>query len=291
MEIITLQKAKQGREGIYQDKKIVLLDDLRHIDKTLEGSVMVDCFLLTLVKKGHAVIQLNDFTCEMRENDLFACLPRTVSEKTMISPDFDAYIFLASPEYAGEVLKQTQLTFSLPLLEKVNTVLHLNDSEVSVISGLYNLLHTLYQMAPTHNNSLAIESLLHSFVYKCVDIFESHEKTSSPRSLSSAENILSDFLFMLHKPGVPFLSVSEYAEQLHITPKYFTSVCKKVAGKSANKIIEEMIISSAKMMLRNKRLSIKQVALQLGFANQSHFGVFFRRHTGISPQQFRQTPE
>jgi AraC-like DNA-binding protein len=41
-------------------------------------------------------------------------------------------------------------------------------------------------------------------------------------------------------------------------------------------------------MMRDNSVSIKQIADTLNFTNQSHFGTFFRRHVGMSPQQFRQ---
>jgi AraC-like DNA-binding protein len=86
----------------------------------------------------------------------------------------------------------------------------------------------------------------------------------------------------------PFTNVNGYAELLHITPKYFSSICKKLSGKTANEIIKEETIKQAKILLHDNSLSIKQVADQLSFTNQSHFGTYFHRYTGMSPQQFRQ---
>lgn len=82
--------------------------------------------------------------------------------------------------------------------------------------------------------------------------------------------------------------MTEYANLLHISPKYFSSVCKKLTGKTASEIINDEIIKQSSFLLRNNKLSIKQISSRLGFVNQSHFGTFFRRHTGLSPQQYRE---
>nr|MCR4958426.1 helix-turn-helix domain-containing protein [Prevotella sp.] len=46
-------------------------------------------------------------------------------------------------------------------------------------------------------------------------------------------------------------------------------------------------MTTAKLLLRDNTKSIKQIAEMLGFANQSHFGTYFNRKAGMSPQMFR----
>ena len=58
-------------------------------------------------------------------------------------------------------------------------------------------------------------------------------------------------------------------------------------GKTASKIINEEIVTQAHLMLKDPDLSIKQISSILGFTNQSHFGSFIRKETGVSPQALR----
>jgi AraC-like DNA-binding protein len=81
--------------------------------------------------------------------------------------------------------------------------------------------------------------------------------------------------------------VKDFADKLNISPKYFSSVCRKITGRSTGSLINEAVTSEAKQMLRNPQMTVKQRSNKLGFANASHFGTFFRRQTGMSPQQFR----
>jgi len=105
---------------------------------------------------------------------------------------------------------------------------------------------------------------------------------------TSAEHIFEQFIHLLEDPHRPLSNVIGYAELLHITPKYFSSICKKMSGKTANEIIKEETIKKAKILLHDNSLSIKQVADMLDFSNQSHFGTYFHRYTGMSPLKFRQ---
>ena len=117
---------------------------------------------------------------------------------------------------------------------------------------------------------------------------DSEKEFLMKREYISAENIMQKFLSLIQNESIAYLNVTEYANLLHISPKYFSSACKKLTGKTASEIINEEIIKQSSFLLRNNKLSIKQISSRLGFVNQSHFGTFFRRHTGLSPQQYRE---
>ncbi|MCB0458901.1 MAG: AraC family transcriptional regulator, partial [Flavobacteriaceae bacterium] len=62
---------------------------------------------------------------------------------------------------------------------------------------------------------------------------------------------------------------------------------KEVSGKSTSQLINEIVVMEAKIMLDNPKLTISQIAQELQFSNQSFFGKFFKKNTGISPSNYR----
>lgn len=82
-------------------------------------------------------------------------------------------------------------------------------------------------------------------------------------------------------------SVTFYAEQLCITPKYFSSLVKKLSGKSAAQWIDNYVILEAKNLLKYSDMSIQEIAYRLNFSTQSFFGKYFKHQTGLSPTQYR----
>lgn len=102
---------------------------------------------------------------------------------------------------------------------------------------------------------------------------------------TSAQIIYNRFASMLEGTAVRNRPVSWWAMQLCITPKYLSAVCREVEGKSARSLIAESVIQEAIRLLQDSELSVKEVSERLGFVNQSHFGTFFRRHTGHSPHK------
>ena len=74
---------------------------------------------------------------------------------------------------------------------------------------------------------------------------------------------------------------------MHLTPKYFSSLIKQDSGKTAGEWISEMLLLESKVRLQDKSQSIAQIAYDVNFSDPSHFGKFFKKHTGMSPLKYR----
>ena len=81
--------------------------------------------------------------------------------------------------------------------------------------------------------------------------------------------------------------VQWYAEELKITPKYLSEICKDRSGKSASQWIAEITISEIKHLLRSTTMPIHQVASVMEFPNASFFCQYTKKHTGLTPNHFR----
>jgi len=79
----------------------------------------------------------------------------------------------------------------------------------------------------------------------------------------------------------------EYAELLFITPSHLNALCNKMLGKSTGEVIRDRIILEAKRLLMDMELSVAQISFMLDFSDNAYFSKFFRKHTGIAPQEFR----
>ena len=79
-----------------------------------------------------------------------------------------------------------------------------------------------------------------------------------------------------------------YADKLCISSKYLSQIIKNVSGFSAPDIIDKYVILEAQHLLRHTDLSVKEIADQLNFPNQSFFYKYFKSHTGCTPNSYRQ---
>jgi AraC-like DNA-binding protein len=81
----------------------------------------------------------------------------------------------------------------------------------------------------------------------------------------------------------------EYAAMLYITPNHLNALCNDLLGKPAGEVIRDRIVLEAKRLLVNAEMDIKEIAYQLHFTDNSHFSKFFKKHTTLTPEEFRKT--
>ena len=79
----------------------------------------------------------------------------------------------------------------------------------------------------------------------------------------------------------------DYAALLFITPNQLNAICKELYGKSTGKIIRDRILLEAKRLLANTDISISEIAYKLNFSDNSYFTKFFKKYTGLTPEEFR----
>jgi AraC-like DNA-binding protein len=83
------------------------------------------------------------------------------------------------------------------------------------------------------------------------------------------------------------LRVQDYADKQFLHVNYLSSVISSKTGKSISAWIADKTIAEAKVMLQDKFLNIKEIAGRLGFLEASHFSNYFKKHTSLSPAEYR----
>ena len=113
---------------------------------------------------------------------------------------------------------------------------------------------------------------------------ENNDKPTSTRH----KKVFEMFIELVEKYHNKERSVGFYADKLCISPKYLSQIIKNVSGFSAPDIIDKYVILEAQHLLRHTDLSVKEIADQLNFPNQSFFYKYFKSHTGCTPNFYRQ---
>jgi AraC family transcriptional regulator, transcriptional activator of pobA len=107
------------------------------------------------------------------------------------------------------------------------------------------------------------------------------------RNIKREEQIYNEFMELVQRNFIQWHTVKEYAGQLNISAKHLSETVKQISGKNALQIIQHTRIHHAKAMLRQTTMSVSQIASELQFETSHHFSFFFKKHTGQSPKQFR----
>ena len=100
------------------------------------------------------------------------------------------------------------------------------------------------------------------------------------------QEIYKRFMQAVQKNYMQERSITYYADLLCISPKYLSQVIKNVTGRLAGEWIRDYVILEAKALLKSNKYTVQQVCDMLNFANQSFFGKYFKKRTGMSPKAY-----
>ena len=104
-----------------------------------------------------------------------------------------------------------------------------------------------------------------------------------------SDSIIKGFADLLAEHIRTETSVEFYAEKLCISKQYLSLIIKEKSQVSVGKLIALMRVEEASRLLRDPDLTLQQVAEELSFADQSSFGKFFKKHSGMTPMKYRQS--
>ena len=288
MERLDFRAIVDSKYDFHSNDHIALFCDFEQVRNHHLPDILVEGFLFAVVTHGQAQICVDDMAYQLKQGDVITCKPRNIFEKGMMSMDFNALLLFLSPEYVAQLSQMVRMEWTYSMFSSSHRIIHADEMAVNRCRLYFDLLQNHLSCPDTPHKEHSLRLLFASMAYDLHDLHNFQDEELLHQTYSSGENILRQFMQHLHDPSQPYLNVNEYASLFSITPKYFSSICKRLTGKTANQLISDEIIRSAQITLRDSSKSIKQIAAMLGFKNQSHFGRFFRQQTGVSPQQYRE---
>jgi AraC family transcriptional activator of pobA len=119
-----------------------------------------------------------------------------------------------------------------------------------------------------------------------IELVRQHSSSPSNAGLYQQER-LDKFLELLETNILTHKQVSQYASMLNLSAYQLNAIAKTALGKTSSELINEQIILEAKRCLLATSNQVNQTAYRLGYEDVSYFIRFFKKHTGYSPEAFR----
>ncbi|MDR7131997.1 AraC-like DNA-binding protein [Algoriphagus sp. 4150] len=246
-----------------------------------------DFFQILLFSKGNAELSINLIDHKVKSHDLLICSPYDIKKvnnvdqcsHSMVLFTNDFIVESGNGKYAMEFLK----TFSTGL----SPLSSLDSSHYMSINSRISELYRLYVEQEHHQYGK--ELLYLSFASLLFEVSAIRQKfsTTPNKPLSRKEQIVFNFVSLVKENFKDHRSLNYYASKLNISAKYLTEITKQISGKPASEIIEGIVTEEAMLLLENPSLSIGEIANILNFSDQSFFGKFFKRNSGVSPKHYR----
>lgn len=248
---------------------------------------------VSICTSGEATVCMNGKTHRIVKGFLWLKFPGTKPAIGEVSTDYKGYEVTLSREFTKSFMLSTrELAADLALFAK-SPIVCLTEEQQTELENLFIISNSLHKKE-TPYRSKALRNSIISFIYLICDLVhqEMHQEEKRVALLPESDRkyyFFVNFLDLLGKHCLQERSVSFYADKLFITPKYLSAVIKQASGRTAGDWIEEFVIMEAKLLLQNSEYNISEIADKLNFANISFFGKYFKRHTGLSPKEFKRS--
>ena len=270
------------RRTAWENNEILVAEIGNYADENIPKYFRTSHYAILFVTQGSLSGRVNMVDFEMKAPAAVYIFNDHVLHYNSSSPDLKVRLLSFSPVIAEELslslhYDNLQYAYARPAAQ-------LDETSMQTIMHYLDLMEILMQKESQERRTTIIKLIqsLSSFFY------EFHaDSLSSQKPLSRTEELAGQFLSLVDMHCHEHHNIKWYADALHLTPVYVSNVVKQVTGRTAGDNITDCLVRKAKSLLLTSTLSIQQISDRLGFQNQSHFGTFFRRAVGTSPQKFR----
>ena len=267
-------------------REMRLFDDITWND-LLEAPTQIGFLLIALCTEGEVEFSINNRKHSMGVGDLFISFGDQILEESNVSNNFHAKAVLMSRSFAQNCIVGLNHMWPYLLYLMEHPVMHTTQEEQDWLLDCYQLIRRRLSKQPGRYMREATVSLVRAFYFEICDLLEVRVKPDQSGAQNRAYAIFDQFIRLASAHFKQERSVEWYSSEMCLTPKHLSEVVKQVSGKTAGQWITTLVIIEIKSLLRNTTLSIKEVAQEMNFPNQSFLGKYFKNIEGVSPSDFR----
>ena len=284
------------------------------LEEWQEGPQVLTYGAILICRKGKARLQVNYKDWELYEGAVITLFPNDVVElkvdgdckspqtengdcKSPETENGDCKSPQTANNFQAEILKYNPSLLreaSLQLEQTVYSSLREDrcrqDTPVvtNIINGMFSLLKVYFDQSECTCISQLVLCQLKAFFIGFHEYLQRNPQYR-PDEVKSyrVRELFNRFMMLLEKDYKISRDVNYYAEKMNISSKYLTNIVNQVTGHTPKTIIDQYVILQLKLHLKRSTQSIKEMAWEFHFADVSFFCRYFKKHTGLTPQQIR----
>ena len=255
------------------------------LEEWQDGPQVLTYGAILICRKGKAMLNVNYKDWEFYEGAVITLFPNDVVE-LKVDGDFEVEILKYNPSLLREASLQLEQTVYSSLREdrcRQDTPVVTN-----IINGMFGLLKVYFDQSECTCISQLVLCQLKAFFIGFHEYLQRNPQYR-PDEVKSyrVRELFNRFMMLLEKDYKISRDVNYYAEKMNISSKYLTNIVNQVTGHPPKTIIDQYVILQLKLHLKRSTQSIKEMAWEFHFADVSFFCRYFKKHTGLTPQQIR----
>lgn len=259
---------------------------------TQETSIVIkQGFFFLLVTNGTILITDAFHRYTLSENHLLVLTPSTESVLSNANYNLSISALYIAPDYFDS-LPDGQPVYNQVARYLGNyqlPIFRLSDSQTAYLEKTMSLFSEQLVSMQLYRDGV----IRHLCSFLLLQITEAlcQENHNTPVCVKRSNEIFRNFKKLLVYHYRENHSIQFYADQLHISTTYLSRIVKGLTGHTVCFHVSELLCADARKLLECTDMDIKEIADYLGFSDQSVFGKFFIRKTGLSPLKFRMRKE
>lgn len=258
---------------------------LSGLEEWQEGPQVLTYGAILICRKGKARLNVNYKDWELYEGAVITLFPNDVVE-LKVDGDFEAEIL----KYNPSLLREASLQLEQTVYSSLRKDRCRQDTPVvtNIINGMFGLLKVYFDQSECTCISQLVLCQLKAFFIGFHEYLQRNPQYR-PDEVKSyrVRELFNRFMMLLERDYKISRDVNYYAAQMNISSKYLTNIVSLVTGHTPKTIIDQYVILQLKMHLKRTTQSIKEMAWEFHFADVSFFCRYFKKHTGLTPQQIR----
>lgn len=239
---------------------------------------------------GKVEIQVGLQQIQMEKDNCLFLKSGVVAEMKDMSDECRFFSLILNEDFFFPLINET----TLALLQKAwhrNPICMLGEHDVQECTALYRRIkhRLLFPGKELFRNEILkgyVQSLLFILFARYFTQEEDNRQQNSGK-ITRKQDLYNRFIELVERNYTRERSITWYASELCITPRYLSQVVYQESGHYASEHIDNFVISEAKQLVRSRQYSIQQICDILNFSSQSFFGRYFKKFTGYSPSQYK----
>lgn len=271
------------------EKKEFIITKLHH-DLRLENNYTTkmsknDYFQLIFITGGTGVQYIDLQAYEVKSGDVIF-LNTWQQYRWTYNTGTEGYHLRFTPNFITQFVSNHLFVHDLPFFKRF-TSHHVLTLSYDLNETLLVTLERMLKEYETEDGEYL--NLLRTYLLEVLLLCKKEIDQTSFASLTvvKSNELIKSFESLIDKHFYEYRFPKEYAKVLLVTPNYLNAMCQKIKQKSAGEMIRDRILIECKRLLIHTNLSASEIAYQLNFKDNSYFSRFFKKHIGISPDEFR----
>ena len=252
--------------------------------------VRIDAYILVVCSNGLLELTYNLNHMTLTANSMFLYTPGAILRLNALEPSVLSVMVFTQKLIDSLAIKLDNIPLQCKIVQE-HQIFPLTSQSCHEIGSIMRLMVDFVGMNNTnaYYNEM-LRSLFKSFIYRILyEQNEQYDKSSASEFLATQENThFGKFMRLLQDNYKRHHHIQFYSDKMGLTPKYLSLMIKKISGRLATEWIDDYVILEAKNLIKYSCMSIQEISYALNFPNQSFFGKYFKRHTGLSPKAYRQ---